>query len=100
MGVALARHEEIVKEILEAHNDYVFKTVEKALCCAFAAATEVLEVALPQEQAEEARKTPAGPRWCGEGVASAGVISQRDEVGQKQRLHLFRFFGVQSSTRK
>ena len=81
VGVALARHEDILKEILEAHSDYVFKTVEKALCCAFAAATEVLEVALPQEQAEEARKTPAGPRRCGEGVASAllpGNVRLRD----------------------
>ena len=25
VGVALARHEEILKEILEAHSDYVFK---------------------------------------------------------------------------
>ena len=59
--VAMARYEEILKGILKAHRGYLFKTVGKAFCCAFAAATEVLEVALLQEQAEEARKTPAGP---------------------------------------
>ena len=31
------------------------------------------------------------------GVASTGVISRRDEVGQRRRLHLIRFFIVHSS---
>jgi class 3 adenylate cyclase len=43
----MARYEEILKEVLKAHRGYLFKTVGKAFCCAFAVATEVLEVALP-----------------------------------------------------
>jgi class 3 adenylate cyclase len=98
--VALARHDEILKEAIEAGRAFVFKTVRGAFRCAFAAVTEVLEATLPRERAEERARTLAGARRCGEGVASAGVISQRvisqrDEVvGQRRRLHLIRFFGV------
>jgi hypothetical protein len=56
VGVALARHEEILKQVPEAHSDHVFKTGGKASCCASAAATEVSEATLFQEQAEESRE--------------------------------------------
>ena len=46
MQVALARHDEILREAIEERGGYVFKTVGDAFCCAFWTATEALDAAL------------------------------------------------------
>jgi class 3 adenylate cyclase len=46
MSEALARHDEILREAIEANSGYVFKTVGDAFCCAFPTAPAGLEAAL------------------------------------------------------
>jgi predicted ATPase len=51
MSYALARHDEILREVVEGYRGFVFKTVGDAFCCAFPTATEALEAALGCQQA-------------------------------------------------
>ena len=51
MQCALARHDEIMKSIVESHGGYVFKTVGDACCAAFASAPKALEAALSAQRA-------------------------------------------------
>src|ERR687890_2155274 len=51
MRRALARHDEILKEAVEGHNGYVFKTVGDAFCCAFSTASAALEASLFAQRA-------------------------------------------------
>jgi predicted ATPase/class 3 adenylate cyclase len=46
MQAALARHDQILREAIEEHGGYVFKTVGDAFCCAFPTASDALEAAL------------------------------------------------------
>jgi predicted ATPase/class 3 adenylate cyclase len=46
MSEALARHDRILRDAVEQHGGYVFKTVGDAFCCAFATALDGLEAAL------------------------------------------------------
>ena len=46
MQAALARHDEILRDAIEEHGGYVFKTVGDAVCAAFATAPDALEAAL------------------------------------------------------
>jgi predicted ATPase/class 3 adenylate cyclase len=57
MQVALARHDEILREAIEAHGGYVFKTVGDAFCAAFSTAPDALEAAL------SAQKALVGEAW-------------------------------------
>ena len=50
MSYALARHDEILREVIEGYGGFVFKTVGDAFCCAFPTATEALEAALACQQ--------------------------------------------------
>ena len=51
MRQALARHDALLREAIESHNGYVFKTVGDAFCAAFATAGEALVAALAAQQA-------------------------------------------------
>jgi predicted ATPase/class 3 adenylate cyclase len=51
MGVALARHNALVRDAIESHGGYVFKTVGDAFCCAFGMATTALAAARAAQQA-------------------------------------------------
>src|ERR671910_2149471 len=46
MQAALARHDELLRWVVEERGGYVFKTVGDAFCCAFRTAPEALEAAL------------------------------------------------------
>jgi class 3 adenylate cyclase len=46
MSQALARHDEVLREAIEAHEGHVFKTVGNAFCGAFPTAPDALEAAL------------------------------------------------------
>ena len=46
MQTALARHDEILSDVMEERGGYVFKTVGDAFCCAFPTAPDALEAAL------------------------------------------------------
>lgn len=61
MRPALARHDDILRQSIEAHGGCVFKTVGDAFCAAFAAAPQALEAALAAQLAlgAEVWETPA-----------------------------------------
>src|SRR5918998_960034 len=51
MQRALARHDEILKGVVEGYGGYVFKMVGDACCAAFTSAPDVLEAALSAQRA-------------------------------------------------
>jgi predicted ATPase/class 3 adenylate cyclase len=51
MDVALQRHDAILRETIERHGGYVFKTVGDAFCAAFAVAPDGLDAALAAQHA-------------------------------------------------
>jgi predicted ATPase/class 3 adenylate cyclase len=57
MQKALARHDEILRDAIEKHAGYVFKTVGDAFCAAFPTAPGALEAAL------EAQRTLLSEEW-------------------------------------
>ena len=64
MQRALARHDEILKEAVEGHDGYVFKTVGDAFCCAFRTASAALKASLFAQRAlfsEEGWPEETGP---------------------------------------
>jgi class 3 adenylate cyclase len=50
MEAALARHDDLLREAVESHGGYVFKTVGDAFCCAFPTATNTLEATLASQR--------------------------------------------------
>jgi class 3 adenylate cyclase len=51
MRIALARHDEILREAIEARRGYVFKTLGDAFCTVFTTAQDALEAALAAQRA-------------------------------------------------
>jgi class 3 adenylate cyclase len=51
MQGALARHDEILRRLIQDRGGYVFKTVGDAFCCAFSTAPDALETALAVQRA-------------------------------------------------
>src|SRR5579871_2289121 len=58
MGVALARHDALLREAVEAHQGVVFKTIGDAFCAAFATAPDALAAALAAQMAFQAEAWP------------------------------------------
>jgi len=50
MCAALARHDAILKEAIEANNGHVFKTIGDAFCAAFSTASDALSAALTAQR--------------------------------------------------
>jgi len=50
MSSALARHDELLREAVEVHGGFVFKTVGDAFCAVFSIAAEALEAALDAQK--------------------------------------------------
>jgi predicted ATPase/class 3 adenylate cyclase len=50
MSEALARHDEILRDAIEEHGGFVFKTVGDAFCAAFPTAPDALEAALSAQR--------------------------------------------------
>jgi predicted ATPase/class 3 adenylate cyclase len=57
MQAALARHDEVLRNTIEEHGGFVFKTVGDAFCAAFPTAPDALEAAL------EAQRTLLSEQW-------------------------------------
>src|SRR5215210_2000902 len=60
MQATMARHDEILREVMDSSGGYVFKTVGDAFCVAFSSASHALEAALAAQRAllgEEREKT-------------------------------------------
>ena len=54
MTIALARHDALLHQIIEARNGYVFKTMGDGFCAVFASVTDALITALDAQLALEA----------------------------------------------
>jgi class 3 adenylate cyclase len=54
MQVALARHDTIMRQVIEANGGHVFKTVGDAFCAAFATAPQAVVAALESQRALQA----------------------------------------------
>jgi predicted ATPase/class 3 adenylate cyclase len=77
MKTALARHDTILRQVIETNNGYVFKTVGDAFCAAFSTATEGLAAALDMQRALAAQtwnETPIRVRMA----LHTGVAEERD----------------------
>ena len=79
MQRALARHDAIMREAIEAHGGHVFKTVGDAFCAAFARPGDALDSALAIQRAIESEPWSAetGPLRVRMALHS-GVASERD----------------------
>ena len=51
MRTALARHDALLRQSIETHGGYVFKTVGDAFCAAFATAPDAVAAALEAQRA-------------------------------------------------
>src|ERR687889_730767 len=51
MQATMARHDEVLREVMDSSGGYVFKTVGDAFCVAFSSASHALEAALAAQQA-------------------------------------------------
>src|SRR3712207_5129200 len=62
MRATMARHDEILRDVMDSSGGYVFKTIGDAFCVAFSSASHALEAALAAQRAllSEERET-TGP---------------------------------------
>ena len=51
MGAALARHDDLLRQAIESHGGFVFKTIGDAFCAAFATAPDAVAAALDAQRA-------------------------------------------------
>ena len=58
MNDALARHDELLRGAIEAHNGYIFRTVGDAFCAAFISAPDAIDAALAVQRALTAETWP------------------------------------------
>ena len=88
MGLALARHDLLVRRAIESHGGHVFKTVGDAFHAAFPAASDALAAALEAQIALEAEVWPEPLRiqvrmalHTGEVEGRARTTSGRPSIG-------------------
>ncbi|HEY5171956.1 MAG TPA: adenylate/guanylate cyclase domain-containing protein, partial [Acidimicrobiia bacterium] len=78
MQVALARHDVLLREAIDAANGYVFKTVGDAFCAAFDTAADALQAAVVAQRTVGAAPWPAStPIRVRMGLHS-GTCEERD----------------------
>src|SRR5262249_36972552 len=56
MSVALARHDALLRQAIESHTGWIFKTVGDGFCAAFATASEAMAAALAAQRALQAEE--------------------------------------------
>ncbi len=62
MGIALRRHDELIRSHLEDAGGFVFKATGGEFCAAFGSATQALEAAIDAQRSLEAEPWPEGAR--------------------------------------
>jgi predicted ATPase/class 3 adenylate cyclase/Tfp pilus assembly protein PilF len=78
MRAALARHDALLREAIEAHGGYVFKTVGDAFCAAFPTAVDALSATLDAHRALQAEEWgETGPLRVRVGLHT-GMAQERD----------------------
>jgi class 3 adenylate cyclase len=78
MGVALRRHDEILRGAIEQAGGYIFKTIGDAFCAAFSAARAGLDAALTAQQSLAAESWPTSRPIVVRMGLHAGVCEERD----------------------
>ncbi len=82
MREALARHDALLRQAIEAHRGYVFKTVGDAFCAAFTTAPDALAAALDAQRAlraqADAAPVPAPVRIRVRMALHTGAAQERD----------------------
>ena len=78
MQHALARHDQILRSAVEAHEGYVFKTVGDAFCAAFATARQALEATLAAQRTLFAEQWDEGATVRVRMALHTGVAEERD----------------------
>nr|WP_309687465.1 adenylate/guanylate cyclase domain-containing protein [Armatimonas sp.] len=78
MRLALARHDALLREAIEAQNGYVFKTIGDAFCAAFATAPEALAAALAAQLALLAEPWPEPTSIKVRMALHTGAVESRD----------------------
>ena len=74
MQLALARHDALLRDAIEQHNGYVFKTVGDAFCAAFTTATEAIAAALAAQIALQGNPSPIKVRMA----LHTGAVESRE----------------------
>jgi class 3 adenylate cyclase len=78
MAAALRRHDEIMREAIDAAGGYVFKTAGDSFCAAFSAARAGLEAALAAQQQLAAQSWPTSQPIVVRMALHTGVSEERD----------------------
>jgi TolB-like protein/class 3 adenylate cyclase/Flp pilus assembly protein TadD len=78
MHQAVARHDTLVRQNIEARSGLVFKTMGDAFCAAFGTAPEALAAALGAQQALYAERWPEAVRIRARMALHTGAIESRD----------------------
>ncbi|HZC19203.1 MAG TPA: protein kinase, partial [Rubrobacteraceae bacterium] len=78
MQAALARHDEILRNNIEANGGYVFKTVGDAFCAAFSTARQALEATLAAQRALLAEEWEEGATIRVRTALHTGATEERD----------------------
>ena len=78
MADAIERHDNLVRELVEKHGGFVFKTVGDAFCVVFATAPEAAEAALEVQDALAAEPWPDGASLRVRMALHTGACQERD----------------------
>src|SRR5215218_1013900 len=79
MQGALARHDEILRRLIQDRGGYVFKTVGDAFCCAFSTAPDALETALAVQRALSGEEWEATGPFRVRMALHTGAAEERDD---------------------
>ncbi len=79
MGASLARHDALVREAIERHDGYVFKTVGDAFCAAFHTAPQALLAVVEAQLAIHAETWPSGLSLKVRMALNTGSAEVRDD---------------------
>jgi len=78
MKIALARHDQLLRDCIDGHSGHVFKTVGDAFCAAFTTASGALAAALDAQRALHREPWPEGARLRVRMALHAGAVERRE----------------------
>ena len=78
MRVALARHDQLLRSVIESAGGYVFKTVGDSFCAAFSVAVDAMAAAVAAQRALSAELWPQGLELRVRMALHSGSCEERD----------------------
>jgi TolB-like protein/class 3 adenylate cyclase/tetratricopeptide (TPR) repeat protein len=79
MKVALARHDQLLRDCIDGHGGHVFKTVGDAFCAVFTTSSSALAAALDAQRALHREPWPDGTRLRVRMAVHAGAVERRED---------------------